>query len=175
MHNVVLMDVVSGDLSTELCSVQMHPVLVCSKGCGVAEGHGLFLLFVDVANRMQNLFVFALLVISATLAADVVSVADGVDQQQKMLVCIVDRVDDSADETPVVSYGQQIAQMLANYMASRNFRGHPPKSGGINGQLRVQILRVWDGTAVKLSHQTESAHADHQGDQDQQMTTAAGC
>ena len=108
----------------------MHPVLVCSKGCGVAEGHGLFLLFVDVANRMQNLFVFALLVISATLAADVVSVADGVDQQQKMLVCIVDRVDDSADETPVVSYGQQIAQMRANYMASRNFRGHPPKSAG---------------------------------------------
>lgn len=82
------------------------------------------------ANRMQNLFVFALLVISATLTADVVSVADDVDQQQKMLVCIVDRADQSADKKPVVSYGQQIAQMRADYMARHNYRGHPPKSAG---------------------------------------------
>lgn len=82
------------------------------------------------ANRMQNLFVFALLVISATLTADVVSVADDVDPQQQMLVCIIECVDASANKKPVVSYGQQIAQRRADYMAMHNYRGHPPKSAG---------------------------------------------
>ena len=31
---------------------------------------------------------------------------------------------------PVVSYGQQIAQARADYMARYNYRGHPPKSAG---------------------------------------------
>jgi hypothetical protein len=45
----------------------------------------------------------------------------------------------------------------------------------INGQLQVQILRVWDGIAVKPLHRTELAHADRQVGQGHQMTTLAGC
>lgn len=31
---------------------------------------------------------------------------------------------------PAISYGQQIAQARADYMARYNYRGHPPKSAG---------------------------------------------
>jgi len=35
-----------------------------------------------------------------------------------------------ADQEPAISYGQQIAQSRADYMAARDYKGHPPKSAG---------------------------------------------
>lgn len=48
------------------------------------------------------------------------------DPVERFVLVVVTR----PEPEPAISYGQQIAQSRADYMAARGYKGHPPKSAG---------------------------------------------
>ncbi|MAI41355.1 MAG: hypothetical protein CMP95_02740 [Gammaproteobacteria bacterium] len=77
--------------------------------------------------RLIALCFFALAVSQGTKLQPGQAIADGIssegDTQATPVLAVITRADP-------ISYGQQIAQSRADYMAARGYRNHPPKSAG---------------------------------------------